>query len=96
MGFMGTKTARREAAIIGGSDSLTILSQSVVFLSNRGQTSVNLSFKIAPRDRKLGLVIPKNAPTRPNRAEFAQFLNPELDLLHIKMEHLNQITQRRG
>jgi DNA-binding transcriptional LysR family regulator len=83
-------------SILAGSDSLTVLPYSVVFLSRKHFGLDALRVKIEHPDRQLGMLTFAGASTAPALRQFAGFLTDEFALLEARIQHENQVTQRRG
>ncbi|RRH69347.1 LysR family transcriptional regulator [Falsigemmobacter faecalis] len=83
-------------SVIAGSDALTVLPLSVVFLSRRSLPMAALPLNIGHPDRHLGLLFAKNRERSPALEKFVKFLMQELERLHIRIEHDRQVTRRRG
>ncbi len=83
-------------SILAGSDSLTVLPYSVVFLSRKQFGLDALRVKIEHPDRQLGMLTFSGATAAPALRQFAGFLKDEFALLEARIQHENQVTQRRG
>jgi DNA-binding transcriptional LysR family regulator len=83
-------------SILGGSDSLTVLPYSVVFLTRKSSGLAALRLKIEHPDRQLGLLTFSAATHSPAQRQFASFLRDEFALLEARIQHEGQVTQRRG
>lgn len=93
--FSGGTLASMTSVLIG-SDALTILPWSVVFVSRRTVPLEALPLKIQHPDRQLGLLTMTDRPGPPAVAQFAGFLVAEFERLQARMDHDKQVTQRRG
>lgn len=83
-------------AVMAGSDSLTVLPYSVVFLSRHANQLEALPLKIDHPDRQLGLMIPETLQGPPAVRHFTTYLGAELQRLQARMDHEQQVTRRRG
>jgi DNA-binding transcriptional LysR family regulator len=83
-------------SILGGSDSLTVLPYSVVFLTRKFSGLEALRLKIEHPDRQLGMLTFNGATHPPAQRQFAGFLRDEFTLLQARIQHEGQVTQRRG
>lgn len=83
-------------AVMAGSDSLTVLPYSVVFLSRRANALEALPLKIDHPDRQLGFLVPHDKQGPPAVRHFVTFLGGEFQRLQARMDHDQQVTRRRG
>ncbi|SDO64136.1 DNA-binding transcriptional regulator, LysR family [Lutimaribacter pacificus] len=83
-------------AMLAGSDSLTVLPYSVVFLSRQTVPLEALPLKINHPNRELGFLVSKDRPGLPAIGKLADFLKAEFQLLQTRIEHEQQVTRRRG
>ena len=83
-------------SVLVGSDSLTVLPYSVVFMSRKTMGIDALPVKIEHPARRLGIIRPKDRSGPPSAAQFASFLTSELARLQARMDHEQQVTRRRG
>lgn len=83
-------------SILAGSDALTVLPYSVVFLSRKTAGLDALRLKIEHPDRQLGMLSFDGANPPPALRQFAGFLTDEFALLQARIQHEGQVTQRRG
>lgn len=83
-------------SVLTGSDSLTVLPYSVVFLSRRTVPLDVLPLKIDHPDRQLGLLTVTDRQGPPAVRHFASFLQTECQRLQARMDHEQQVTRRRG
>lgn len=83
-------------SVLVGSDSLTVLPYSVVFVSRKTMGIDALPVKIEHPARRLGIIRPKDRSGPPSVAQFASFLTSELARLQARMDHEQQVTRRRG
>ena len=83
-------------SILAGSDALTVLPYSVVFLSRKTSGLDALRLKIEHPDRQLGLLTLNGASPPPALRQFAGFLADEFALLEARIQHEDQVTRRRG
>lgn len=82
--------------VMVGSDALTVLPYSVVFLSRRTVPLEALPLKIDHPDRQLGLLVAADRPGPPAVGHFITFLTAECQRLEARMIHEQQVTRRRG
>ncbi len=84
-------------SILSGSDALTILPFSVVYLMRRQKTVTALSLRIGHPDRHLGLLFPREAPAAPAVRRFRGYLASQFETLaqHIT-QHQQQALWRRS
>ena len=82
--------------MLAGSDSLTVLPYSVVFLSRKSAGLEALGIKIEHPDRQLGFLTHEAATPPPALRRFADFLTDEFNLLEARIQHESQVTRRRG
>lgn len=83
-------------SILAGSDSLTVLPYSVVFLTRKTSGLEALRLRIEHPDRQLGMLTLGTATPPPALRQFAGFLKGEFAQLEARIQHESQITQRRG
>jgi DNA-binding transcriptional LysR family regulator len=83
-------------SILAGSDSLTVLPYSVVFLTRKTLGLDALRLKIEHPDRHLGMLTLKGATLPPALRQFAGLLKDEFALLEARIQHESQVTRRRG
>ena len=83
-------------SILAGSDALTVLPYSVVFLTRKTLGVEALRLKIEHPDRQLGLLTFDGTIPPPALKQFAGFLKDEFALLEARIQHESQVTQRRG
>lgn len=83
-------------SVLTGSDALTVLPYSVVFLSRRTVPLEALPLKIDHPDRQLGLLTASDRQGPPAVRHFAGFLEAECHRLQARMDHEQQVTRRRG
>lgn len=83
-------------SVLTGSDALTVLPYSVVFLSRRSVPLEALPLKIDHPDRQLGLLTVTDRQGPPAVRHFAGFLETECQRLQARMDHEQQVTRRRG
>ncbi|KUM27507.1 LysR family transcriptional regulator [Mesorhizobium loti] len=83
-------------SVLAGSDSLTVLPYSVVFLARRTVGLEALPLKIEHPDRRLGMLSVGARQAPPALRLFADFLVEEFKLLEARMQHEQQVTRRRG
>ena len=83
-------------SILAGSDSLTVLPYSVVFLTRKMSGLEALKIRIEHPDRQLGMLTHAGGTVPPALRLFAGFLKDEFALLEARIQHEGQVTQRRG
>ncbi|MEZ5755107.1 MAG: LysR family transcriptional regulator [Paracoccaceae bacterium] len=83
-------------SILAGSDALTVLPYSVVFLTRKTSGLEALRLKIEHPDRQLGMLTFDRASLPPALRQFAAFLKDEVALLEARIQHESQVTRRRG
>lgn len=83
-------------SVLAGSDALTVLPYSVVFLSRRTVPLEALPLKIDHPDRQLGLLLSRDRAGPPAVRQMANFLSVEFTRLQARMDHDQQVTRRRG
>ena len=83
-------------SILAGSDALTVLPYSVVFLTRKTLGVEALRLKIEHPDRQLGLLTFDATSPPPALRQFGGFLKDEFALLEARIQHESQVTQRRG
>lgn len=82
--------------MLTGSDALTILPYSLVFLSRRALAIEALPIKIEHPDRQLGVLRLAGRQPPPAEKLLVEWLEAELQRLQVRMEHEIQVTRRRG
>jgi DNA-binding transcriptional LysR family regulator len=82
--------------VLSGSDALTVLPYSVVFLTRKAMGLEALRLRIEHPDRQLGMLTHDGATPPPALRQFAGFLTDEFALLEARIQHESQVTQRRG
>jgi len=82
--------------VLAGSDALTVLPYSVVFLSRRTVPLETLPLKIDHPDRQLGVLTMAERQGPPAVRQFNAFLQAECERLQARMDHEQQVTRRRG
>ncbi|GAB1479322.1 LysR family transcriptional regulator [Paracoccaceae bacterium] len=83
-------------SVLAGSDALTVLPYSVVFLSRRTVPLETLPLKIDHPDRQLGVLTMAERQGPPAVRQFNAFLQAECERLQARMDHEQQVTRRRG
>ena len=83
-------------SVLAGSDALTVLPYSVVFLSRRTVPLDTLPLKIDHPDRQLGVLTMAERQGPPAVRQFNAFLQAECERLQARMDHEQQVTRRRG
>jgi len=83
-------------SVLTGSDALTVLPYSVVFLSRRAMQLESLPLKIDHAARHLGVLRMTNRQLPPAVAQLTSFLLSECQRLQARMDHDQQITRRRA
>lgn len=83
-------------SVMVGSESLTVLPYSVVFLSRRTVPLEALSLRIDHPDRRLGLLTVTGRQGPPAVGHFVASLTAEMTRLQVRMDHEEQVTRRRG
>lgn len=83
-------------SVLGGSEALTVLPYSVVFLTRKGSGLEALRLKIEHPDRQLGMLTLDGATVPPALKQFESFLKDEFALLEARIQHESQVTRRRG
>lgn len=83
-------------SVMTGSETLTVLPYSVVFLSRRTTALEALPLQIDTGQRHLGILTARNLQPPPALKAFSSFLQVELERLKVRMEHEAKITRRRG
>ncbi|MDR7124777.1 LysR family transcriptional regulator [Pseudotabrizicola sp. 4114] len=83
-------------SVLAGSDALTVLPYSVVFMSRRTIPLEALPLKIDHPDRQLGLLTVTDRQGPPAVAQLISFLQAECQRLQARMDHDQQVTRRRG
>lgn len=82
-------------SVLAGSDALTVLPYSVVFLSRRTVPMEALPLKIDHPDRQLGLMTMPSRHDLPAAGKMIAFLTQEIQRLAARIEHEQQVTRRR-
>ncbi|MAC76550.1 MAG: LysR family transcriptional regulator [Rhodobacteraceae bacterium] len=93
--FSGGTLASIQSVLVG-SDALTILPYSVVFLSRRTVPLEALPLRIEHPDRQLGILTTDDHNGPPAVKQFTAFLETEFQRLQARMDHEQQVTRRRG
>jgi DNA-binding transcriptional LysR family regulator len=93
--FSGGTLASMQS-VLAGSDALTVLPYSVVFLSRRTVPLEVLPLKIDHPDRQLGFLTVTDRQGPPAVRQFTGFLTAEFQRLQARMDHDQQVTRRRG
>lgn len=93
--FSGGTLASMQS-VLAGSDALTVLPYSVVFLSRRSVPLAALPLKIDHPDRQLGILTLAERQGPPAVRQFTAFLQAECERLQARMDHDQQVTRRRG
>lgn len=93
--FSGGTLASMQS-VLAGSDALTVLPYSVVFLSRRSVPLEALPLKIDHPDRQLGILTLTDRQGPPAVRQFIAFLQRECERLQARMDHDQQVTRRRG
>lgn len=83
-------------SVLAGSDALTVLPYSVVFLSRKTSGLDALKLRIEHPDRQLGMLTLDSATQPPALRQFAGFLKDSFAMLEARIQHESQVTQRRG
>lgn len=83
-------------SVLAGSDALTVLPYSVVFMSRRTFPLDVLPLKIDHPDRQLGLLTLTDRQGPPAVQQFISFLLAECARLQARMDHEQQVTRRRS
>lgn len=84
------------ASVLAGSDSLTVLPYSVVFMTRKTMQLEALPLKIEHPDRQLGLLFAKESAAAPALAPFKTFIAEQCRQLEARIQHDQQVTRRRG
>lgn len=79
-------------SILSGSDALTVLPFSVVFMMRRQKLITALSVRIGDPDRHLGILRPATTAPRPTAKRFNGFIRNELDNLASSMQRISQAS----
>ncbi len=82
-------------SVLAGSDALTVLPYSVVFLSRRAVPLEALPLRIDHPDRQLGLLTVIDRQLPPAVRHFGAFLRGECERLQARMDHEQRMTRRR-
>jgi DNA-binding transcriptional LysR family regulator len=93
--FSGGTLASIQSVLIG-SDALTVLPYSVVFLSRRSMPLDVLPLRIEHPDRQLGLMTMTGQVQAPALRRFSAFLTAEFHRLRNLMDHELQMARRGG
>ena len=83
-------------SVLTGSDALTVLPYSLVFLSRRNLAITALPVKIEHPDRHLGIMRMADRQPVPAEKHLTDWLGAELTRLQARMDHEQQVTRRRG
>ncbi|KPQ06519.1 MAG: Transcriptional regulator [Rhodobacteraceae bacterium HLUCCA12] len=83
-------------SVLTGSDALTVLPYSVVFLSRNNAALDVLPLRIEHPDRQLGLLTMPDQKQPPALKRFTGFLTTEFHRLRNRMDHELQLARRRG
>ena len=83
-------------SVLAGSDSLTVLPYSVVFLTRKTMQLEALPLKIEHPDRQLGLLFAKESAAAPALTPFKSFIAEQCRQLEARIQHDQQVTRRRG
>ena len=80
-------------SVLTGSDALTVLPYSVVFMMRHQKTLDTLSLQIGHPDRSLGLLFPADVRTNPATERFRSFISAQFESLaqHIAKHQTNQL-----
>ena len=82
--------------MLSGSDSLTVLPYSVVFLTRKTTQIEALPLKIEHPNRQLGMLFPCESGSAPALAPFKTFIAAQCRQLEARIQHDQQVTRRRG
>lgn len=93
--FSGGTLASIQSVLVG-SDALTILPYSVVFLSRRTVPLEALPLKIEHPDRQLGILTNRSESGPPAVRQFTDFLQAEFTRLHARMDHDQKAPRTQG
>lgn len=93
--FSGGTLASIQSVLVG-SDSLTVLPYSVVFLSRRSMPLDVLPLRIEHPDRQLGLMAARDRQEPAAVKQFTAFLTTEFHRLQNRIDHELQVARRRG
>jgi len=93
--FSGGTLASIQSVLIG-SDALTVLPYSVVFLARRSMPLDVLPLRIEHPDRQLGLLAMPGQKPPPALKRFSDFLTAEFHRLRNLMDHELQMARRKG
>ncbi|MCC5971597.1 MAG: LysR family transcriptional regulator [Pararhodobacter sp.] len=83
-------------SVLTGSDALTIMPYSVVFLARRSLALDVLPLRIEHPDRQLGLLTMTGQQAPAALKRFSEFLTAEFHRLRNRMDHELQMARRRG
>ncbi|MEO8240838.1 MAG: LysR family transcriptional regulator [bacterium] len=95
IGFSGG-TFASIVSFLKGSDALTVLPYSVVFVSRKDAALAALPLKIEHPDRRLGLLSSRAHSPSPALKLFVGFVTNQCRQLEARMLHDQQVTKRRG
>ncbi|MGB8814642.1 MAG: LysR family transcriptional regulator [Paracoccaceae bacterium] len=84
------------ASVLAGSDSLTVLPYSVVFVARKSIGLEALPLKIEHPNRQLGLMFPREQSSAPALTHFKTFIAAQCRQLEARIQHDQQVTKRRG
>lgn len=84
------------ASVLSGSDSLTVLPYSVVFMARKTIGLETLPLKIEHPNRQLGLMFPREQNAAPALVPFRAFIAMQCRQLEARIQHDQQVTKRRG
>ncbi|MRX50383.1 LysR family transcriptional regulator [Paracoccus sp. S-4012] len=83
-------------SVLAGSDSLTVLPYSVVFLARQRMQIDVLPLRIEHPDRQLGLMTAADRAMQPGLRQFVSFLVSEFHRLQNRIDHDLQVVRQRG
>ena len=83
-------------SVLSGSDALTVLPYSVVFMARRRLAIDALPIHIGHPERRLGILHCRDRTASPAQRQLQGWLVTELERLHARIEHEQQVTRRRG
>jgi DNA-binding transcriptional LysR family regulator len=84
------------SSVLSGSDSLTVLPYSVVFLTRKTTQIEALPLKIEHPNRQLGMLFPRESSSAPALQPFKTFIAAQCRQLEARIQHDQQVTRRRG
>ena len=84
------------SSVLAGSDSLTVLPYSVVFLTRKTTQIEALPLKIEHPNRQLGMLFPRESSAAPALSPFTTFIAAQCRQLEARIQHDQQVTKRRG